>query len=183
MLNIKKYIDGHIQTATKIYYNDEIRGSIQDAADLLIDTFKTDHKLLICGNGGSAADSQHLAAELIPMGLPAISISTDNSAITAIGNDIDFSRVFSVQVKALGQREDVLIGISTSGQSLNVRYALSQASQLGMSTIALSGKDGIAGRCAIPTIAIRVPSTDTQYIQEAHIMILHILWQLIKEAL
>jgi D-sedoheptulose 7-phosphate isomerase len=182
VFSIKDYIDGGIQTLTKIYYNEAIRQDIQSAADLLIGTFKNDRQLLVCGNGGSAADAQHFAAELMPMGLRAIALTTDTSALTAIGNDDEFATIFSRQVMALGRPGGVLLGLSTSGKSVNVRMALGNAKLIGMDTIAMTGAKGLLGSVK-PTITIRVPSTDTQHIQEAHVAIYHMLWLMVKEAL
>lgn len=183
MFSIKDTIDSHIQTATKIYYNDLIRENIKAAGWLIASAFQNHHRLFICGNGGSAADSQHLSGELIPMGLPAMSLTTDTSAMTAISNDLNFEHIFAKQIEALGRHGDVLLGISTSGQSMNVRYAIAQAHMQGLSTIALTGNDGMVSKVSQPTIYIKVPSRDTQRIQEAHTLIIHILWKLIEENL
>jgi D-sedoheptulose 7-phosphate isomerase len=181
MFNIKNYIDKHIQTTTKIYYSDSIRADIQAAADIILAAFQSGNKLLLCGNGGSAADAQHLAAELVPMGLPAIALTTDTSALTAIGNDLGFDRIFIEQVKSIGNAGDVLLGITTSGKSVNVRWALSQAMLQGLKTIALTGKSGLASTATVPTVTIAVPSKDTQHVQESHLMICHILWKMVDE--
>jgi len=180
---ISSYLEEHIDTIDRLYFNPTEREHIEEAAQVLIDAFQNGRQLLICGNGGSAADAQHFAAELVPMGLPVIALTTDSSILTSIGNDADFSKIFLTQVKAHGTLGDVLLGISTSGKSVNVRLALAQAHLQGLSTIALTGSAGIIGASANPTITIKVPSTNTQHIQEAHIMIIHILWQLIKEAM
>jgi D-sedoheptulose 7-phosphate isomerase len=183
IFNIKTHIDHHIQTATKIYYTDLVRLNIQVAAELIFTAVQSGHKLLICGNGGSAADAQHLAAEMVPMGVAALALTTDTSALTAIGNDYGFKHIFSKQVIALGQPGDVLMGISTSGKSLNVRLALAQAMLQGLHTIALTGEPGLASKAVKPTVSINVPSTNTQHIQEAHLMIEHIIWQIVKESI
>jgi len=180
---IRRYLVEHSETINRLYEDTTQREYIEESAQLLINTFRTGHQLLICGNGGSAADSQHFAAELVPMGLPVIALTTDTSILTSIGNDADFSKIFSTQIKAHGVSGDVFIGISTSGKSVNVRLAFAQAHLMGLSTIALTGQAGIIGTSAHPTVTIAVPSTNTQHIQEAHITIIHILWQLIKEAL
>jgi len=145
---------------------------------------KKGRKILICGNGGSAADAQHIAAELTGRykierkGLPAIALTTDTSALTAIGNDYGYEHVFSRQVEALARKGDLLIGISTSGNSRNVIYALQKAKEIGCRTIGFSGKGG--GKMNdVCDLNIIVPSDDTARIQEMHIMIGHILCQLI----
>jgi len=183
MLDVNQYILEHIATIDSLYWDSIEREHIEESALLLMKAFRNGNQLLICGNGGSAADAQHFAAELVPMGLPVIALTTDTSVLTSIGNDADFSKVFSTQVKAYGRMDDVLLGISTSGKSVNVRLALAQAHLQGLSTIALTGQAGIIGTSAHPTITIKVPSANTQHIQEAHIMIIHILWQWIKTEL
>jgi len=142
-------------------------------------------KLLICGNGGSAADAQHFAAELVGRfekerrGLPAIALTTDTSNLTAIGNDYGFDRIFSRQVEALASSADVLIGISTSGNSENVLQAMSQAKQLGCLTCSLTGRDG--GKIAQQVdLSLNVPVARTARVQEAHLTIIHILCELIE---
>jgi phosphoheptose isomerase len=161
--------------------------SIISAAQAIADVFRNGGKLLLCGNGGSAADCQHIAAELVSVltqdfnrpGLRAIALTTDTSLITAYANDFGFDGVFARQVETLGCRGDALIGISTSGNSKNVLMAVEAATKLEMKTIALTGLTG--GRlAAIVNIAIPVPSTCTQYIQESHITIGHILCDLIE---
>ncbi len=145
---------------------------------------KAGNKVLIFGNGGSAADAQHLAAEFVNRfmierpPLPAISLSTDTSTITSIGNDYDFSEIFSKQIRALGHAGDIAWGISTSGRSQNVFKGLEQAKRMGLVTLALTGKDGgdIAG---IADYALNVASDSTARIQEVHITLGHVLCQMI----
>jgi D-sedoheptulose 7-phosphate isomerase len=161
---------------------------IADMAKLLVETFKRSGKLLIMGNGGSAADAQHFAAEIVGRfkleraALPAISLSTDTSILTAIGNDYGYEAVFSRQVEALACSGDAVIGISTSGNSPNVHKALELARQRGCTTIALLGKDGgsIKDLC---NLALIVPSSDTPRIQEGHITIIHIVCDLVEKTL
>jgi len=148
------------------------------AAQELIATIESGQKILICGNGGSAADAQHFAAELVGRfekersSYPALALTTDSSALTAIGNDYGFERVFSRQVEGLGRKADTLIGISTSGNSANILEAVRKAASMGMRTIGLLGRDGgsIAGEVNFPVI---VPHARTARIQEAHSFILH----------
>ncbi|OGU26880.1 MAG: phosphoheptose isomerase [Ignavibacteria bacterium GWA2_54_16] len=161
---------------------------ILKAIDLLIEAFNNHKKVLLCGNGGSAADAQHLAAEFVIRlnptiqrpGLPAIALTTDSSALTAGANDIGYDNVFARSVEALGQDGDVLIGISTSGNSASVNNAFQKARQKNMVTIALLGKDGGASKDLVD-LAIIVPSTDTQRIQEGHITIGHIIFQEVEQ--
>jgi D-sedoheptulose 7-phosphate isomerase len=158
------------------------------AARTIVESIRLGGKIIIFGNGGSAADAQHIAAEFINRYLfdhppiPAISLTTDTSVITSISNDSSFLHIFSRQIAALGKRGDVAIGISTSGSSPNVIEGIKQAKQLNMSTIGLLGKDGgqIAQLVDNPLV---VPSNMTPRVQEVHIMIGHILCELVEEEL
>ena len=160
---------------------------IEIAANICIDSLKNGNKVLIFGNGGSAAHAQHIAAEIVGRykverkGLPAIALTTDTSVITAISNDYGYLHVFDRQVEALANEGDVLIGISTGGSSTNVISALKLAKELGCSAIGLSGKDGgeFNALCDINLIAI---ADDTPRIQEMHILIGHIICHLIDQA-
>jgi len=157
-------------------------------ADLLVNAFRNGNKLLVMGNGGSAADSQHLAGEIVGRfrlerrGLPAIALSTDTSILTAVGNDYGFDAIFRRQVEALAREGDVVIGISTSGSSPNVRSALCLAREMGCRTVGLLGKDGGSIREMVD-IDLTVPGQDTPRIQEGHITIIHILCELVEQAL
>ena len=161
---------------------------IFEAARLISDCLRSGGKILLFGNGGSAADAQHIAAEFVGRfvreraGLPAIALTTDSSILTAVGNDYGFDRVFSRQIEALGRANDVAIGVSTSGHSPNVLAGVEQAKSLRIKTIGLSGKDGgaLANAC---DISIVVPSTNTARIQECHITIGHIFCELIDSEL
>ena len=160
--------------------------SIEKAAQLLIESVKDGGKILWCGNGGSAADAQHLATELMGgmsdhdrMPIPSIALTTDSSFITAWPNDTDFDSIFSRQVQGLGEEGDVLVGISTSGNSENIINALKQAKFKKLKTIAFSGKTG-GNLDGIADVTIKVPSDNTQRIQESHIMIGQILCSLIE---
>ena len=156
--------------------------SITAAAESIAEAFKAGRKLLLFGNGGSAADAQHIAAEFMNRflierpPLPAIALTTDTSVLTSIANDYSFDDVFSKQVKALGKKGDVALGITTSGSSANVLKALRAAKKLGMITIALTGDAGKAA--ALADIALQIPSRSTPRIQEAHIVVGHILCDL-----
>lgn len=161
---------------------------IQQAAGLMAASLSQGGKLMFCGNGGSAADSQHLAAELTGRfvkdrrPLAALALSTDTSALTCIGNDYSFDEVFSRQVTGLGRKGDCLLGISTSGHSRNVLRAAEAARAAGIHVIGLLGRDGGALR-GLCDVAIVVPSATTARIQEAHIFIGHSLCALLEEAL
>lgn len=166
----------------------ELGPKMIQVADLLVDTFRSGKKLLVMGNGGSAADAQHLAGEIVGRfrlerrGLPAIALSTDSSILTAVGNDYGFEAIFSRQVEALAREGDVVIGISTSGSSPNVLSALRLAREMGCRTVGLLGKDGGSIREMVD-IDLTVPGQDTPRIQEGHITIIHILCELVEQAL
>ncbi len=156
-------------------------------AEVLSECIASGHKILIFGNGGSAADSQHIAAEFVNRfmversPLPAIALTTDTSVITAIGNDYGFDQIFSKQVAALGKKGDVAIGISTSGNSKNVIKAVKEASKAGLITMALTGRGGELAECA--DIIYRVETDSTGRIQEVHITLGHILCELVERSL
>ena len=162
--------------------------AIEETAELTVACFKDGGKLLIAGNGGSAADAQHLAAEFTNRfeierpPLPAIALTTDTSAITSIGNDYSFEEIFSKQVKALGKEGDILLAISTSGNSPNISRAVREAKKMGITVVALTGKGGgeLAG---LSDIVINVDSKVTARIQEVHITVCHILCSLVDDAL
>lgn len=183
---IAKQLQEHLALFQKI--ETELTAPIAELAERLIETFRIGNKLLIMGNGGSAADAQHFAGEIVSRfrmerpALPAIAISTDTSILTAIGNDYGFERIFSRQVEALAVPGDAVIGLSTSGNSPNVQKALEVARQAGCTTIGLLGKDGgsIKSVCDIPLI---IPSNDTPRVQEGHITVIHILCDLIEQGL
>ncbi|NOT63913.1 MAG: D-sedoheptulose 7-phosphate isomerase [Acidobacteria bacterium] len=161
---------------------------VAEAAQLIIEAMREGHKLLLFGNGGSAADAQHIAAELaFKMGrerqaLPALALTTDTSLLTAISNDRSFDYVFARQIKALGQPGDVALALSTSGNSPNITAALKQAREQGLVTIGLLGNTGGVA-AALVDLALIVPHTDTPRIQEVHIAASHIICQLIEDAL
>ena len=162
---------------------DALAPQIVRASDVMTSCLLNDGKILACGNGGSAADAQHFSAELIGrfererMGLAAISLSTDTSALTAIGNDYDFSEVFSKQVAALGREGDVLLAITTSGNSANVLAAAQVAQERGMKIVALTGRGGgrLGELCRGEDVHICVPHGTTTRIQETHILAIHCL--------
>lgn len=168
---------------------DECLPSIVAAVDLVASSFRDGGKLMLCGNGGSAADCQHVAAELVSRltmayerpGLPAIALTTDTSFLTAFTNDINYEDVFARQVQALGKPGDVLLGISTSGNSTNVVRAVEQARTQGIRTIGLLGSGGVLP--SMVDVAIRVPSSSTMLVQETHLAVEHILCQLVEREL
>ncbi|BDQ28702.1 D-sedoheptulose 7-phosphate isomerase [Helicobacter ailurogastricus] len=174
----------HIQTTQETLAH--LAPTLAFSGDLLLDTLKKGNKILICGNGGSAADSQHFAAELTGrykrerQGLPAVALSTDTSALTAIANDYGYDRVFARQVEALGRAGDCLVGISTSGNSANVLLALKKAQEMDLSTLGLSGRGGGAMR-ALCTHNLIVPSANTPRIQEMHILMIHLLCDFVEK--
>ena len=165
--------------------------SIGMAGSAMVNSLLDGHKILSCGNGGSAGDAQHFSAELLNRfeqerpGLPAIAITTDTSTLTAIANDYDYNEVYSKQIYALGQKGDVLLAISTSGNSPNVLEAISAAHEREMIVVALSGKDGgqIANSLHEGDIEIRVPSDRTARIQEVHLVVIHCLCDFIDTQL
>lgn len=183
---IKKCFEDHCQIIERVA--SELTVDLDETVSQIVKIFRSGNKLLIMGNGGSAADAQHFSGEIVSRfrierpGLPAIALSTDSSILTAIGNDYGFESVFSRQVEALATAGDGVIGISTSGNSPNVLKALEYAKERGCTTIGLLGKDGgsIKSLCDIPLI---VPSSDTPRVQEAHITIIHILCDLIEQSL
>lgn len=180
---ITKRFDEHLDTYIKMRnYIEDIRV----VADICKNALNEGNKILFCGNGGSAADAQHLAAELVGRfvkereSLPAIALTTDTSILTAIANDYSYDDVFSRQVAGLGQAGDVLIGISTSGNSKNVVKAIELAKQKGLKTVAFTGEGGgILG--ALCDAVIAVPSKNTARIQEMHILVGHIVCELVEE--
>ncbi len=163
--------------------------AVAAAAELIADAFAAGGKLLLCGNGGSAADCQHVAAEFVSRltrdfdrpGLPAIALTTDTSFLTAYTNDVGFDGVFARQVQALGKPGDVLLAISTSGTSANVVRAVEAAEALGLSTVALTGAQGLLAASA--TVEIAVPSDVTHHVQETHLALEHALCDLVERAL
>ncbi len=164
-------------------------GAISAAADAIVGAFENNRKVLICGNGGSAADSQHFAAEFVNAfsrdlerkALPAIALSTDTSILTSIANDFEFENIFSRQVEAYGQPGDILVALSTSGVSKNCVSAIKIAGALGLRTITLTRKD--AQISLLSEISIEVPSQNTQHIQECHMLAYHVITELVEDTL
>lgn len=184
--SIREQFASHVQVVERA--GEALAGTIDACADMLADALRCGQKVLVMGNGGSAADAQHLAAELVGRfmlerrALPAIALTTDSSILTAVGNDYGFDRVFSRQVEALAVPGDVVVGISTSGNSPNVLSGLQAARALGCRTVGLLGKDG---GCIAPLVDINltVPAMETPRIQEVHAIIVHILCHLVEQRL
>lgn len=186
---VKKLFEASIQT--KQASIEGLAQPIAIAVNTMVKALQSNQKLLSCGNGGSAADAQHFAAELVCRfererpGLAAVALTTDSSAITAISNDYQFEQVFSRQVLALGQEGDVLLAISTSGDSANVIRAIDAAHEKKMKVVALTGRDGgkIAHQLTPDDVEIRVPSDITARIQEVHLLSIHCLCHQIDEVM
>ncbi|RPI06246.1 MAG: SIS domain-containing protein [Ignavibacteriae bacterium] len=173
---------------TKLRILQQCLPDISRAVDIIIHAFHQKKKVLLCGNGGSAADAQHLATEFVIRlspaiqrpGLPAIALTTDTSMLTAGANDLGYDNVFTRSLEALGQEGDVLIGISTSGNSLSVNNAFKKAREMNMATIGFLGKGGGASKDLVD-LALIVPSDDSQRVQEGHITIGHIIFQEVEQ--
>jgi len=175
---------------TKLKIKDQLTEDIIKAVDLLTTCYKIGNKLLLCGNGGSAADCQHIATELMIRlshhiqrpAMPAIALSTDTSNLTAGGNDIGFENVFARNVEGLGSKGDVLLAISTSGNSPNIIKAAEMAHKKGMKVIGFLGSDGgkLKDKVDLPIV---IPSTNVQRIQEGHITVAHIICELVEDKL
>lgn len=159
---------------------------IEEIAKECMKALKSGNKILICGNGGSAADSQHIAAEFVARysrerkSLPAIALTTDTSILTAISNDYEYNKIFSRQIESIGNSGDVLIGISTSGKSESVINAIKSANFKGLKTISFTGKDG-GNLAKVSNISLIIPSNITARIQEMHILCAHIICEIIDE--
>ena len=184
--DIHRQLKAHIEVIKMV--GDNLVSPVAECAQILIDALQAGHKILIMGNGGSAADAQHFAAEMVGRfllerkALPAIALTTDTSILTAVGNDYGFDDVFKRQVEALALPGDVLIGLSTSGNSKNIKRALEVGKDIGAITIGLLGRDG--GEIAsISDFNLTVPSTETPRIQEAHLVMIHILCDLVEKGL
>ena len=183
---IEAYLKKHIAVIQAL--SGDCVTQIETMIDTITDTLGSGGKLLIAGNGGSAADGQHFAAEMVGRfqlerkAIPAIALTTDTSILTAVGNDYGFDRVFARQVEALAQPNDLFLGISTSGQSGNILQAMEAARQADCRTLCLAGKDG-GPMAAQADLALVVPSMETPHIQEAHLTIIHIMCKEIEQRL
>jgi D-sedoheptulose 7-phosphate isomerase len=183
---IKDQIKKSFETKQAIYQNEELLNKIVEVCKLCVELYKGKNKTILAGNGGSAADAQHIAAELVGRyafdrpSIPSLALTTDTSNLTAIGNDYGYDKVFSRQLEGMGQEGDIFIGISTSGNSKNIINAFEVAKQKGIKTVALVGRDG--GEMAkMSDIALVVPSNSTPRIQESHILIGHIICDIIEK--
>lgn len=176
---------------TKTYASEVLPPFIEVASQMMVQCLVSEGKILACGNGGSAGDSQHFSSELLNRfererpSLPALALTTDTSTLTSIANDYSYNEVFSKQIRALGQPGDVLLAISTSGNSANVVQAIQAAHDRDMTVVALTGRDGgnMASLLGLDDCEIRVPATSTARIQEVHLLVIHCLCDLIDEQL
>lgn len=182
---IENYIKDSIATKQALLEDKGIISTIEKVVEVIVEGYKNDKKVLIAGNGGSAADAQHIAGELVSRfyfdrpGLASIALTTDSSILTAIGNDYGYDMTFSRQVQANGQKGDVFIGISTSGNSKNILAAIEEAKKKGITTVGFVGKNS----CKMDEecdFVIKVPSSETPKIQESHIMIGHIICAMVE---
>lgn len=187
---MKKYIKDQVkksyETKQAIYENESLINKIEEVSKLCVKLYMGKNKTILAGNGGSAADAQHIAAELVGRygfdrpSIPSLALTTDTSCLTAIGNDYGYDKVFSRQLEGMGQEGDLFIGISTSGNSKNIINAFISAKERGITTVALVGRDG--GEMAkMADIALVVPSDSTPRIQESHILIGHIICDIIEK--
>jgi len=186
---VKRNFDASIQS--KAQAAESVAPAIARAAELITHQLLGEHKVLSCGNGGAAADAQHFASEMVNhyelerAGLPAIALTTDSATLTSIANDYQFADVFARQIRTLGQPGDILLAISTSGESGNILSAIEAAHDREMHVVLLTGRDG--GRAATmleeSDVEIRVPSTSTPRIQEVHLLIIHCLCDLVDHQL
>ena len=187
-VEVRRSIQASIAVLELLLAKTEVVSLIARTSGLLVDAFRRGNKVLLFGNGGSAADAQHIAAEFVGRfafdrpALPALALNVNSSAVTAIANDHGFDRVFSRQIEALARAGDVAVGISTSGQSSNVIQALATAKKMRLHTIALTGFSGIELKDAVDH-CICVPSTETPRIQECHILIGHIIAELVEQTI
>ena len=186
MEKIKSIIQSSIDVKTKILADDKILQTVKDCVYVIVTAFENGNKVLFCGNGGSAADAQHLAAEFSGRfyadrdALPAEALHANTSYITAVANDYSYDVIYSRLIKGIGNKGDVLVGLSTSGNSKNILNAFETAKEKGMLTIAFTGDSG--GKLKkLSDFLINVPSDDTPRIQESHITLGHIICQLVEE--
>ena len=185
---INSQIQSHIETAKKVAESTELLGAVEAAADVIIEALKKNGKIMLAGNGGSAADSQHIAAELINRfnfdreGLYAIALTTDTSVLTSIGNDYAFDKIFSRQIRAIGNAADVFVAFSTSGNSANIIDALKECKLRGIKTVGFSGLSGSAMKDYCDVL-ISVPSSETPRIQEMHILLAHIICGMVEDTI
>ena len=182
---IKNIVSSSVKVKQDVLQNEELLQTVQECITVIVQAFKNGNKVLFCGNGGSAADAQHLAAEFTGRfytdrdALPAEALHCNTSYLTAVANDYSYDVIYSRLVKGIGNKGDVLVGLSTSGNSANIYNAFEVAREKGMVTIAFTGLTGGTLK-ALSHHLINVPSTDTPRIQESHIMLGHIICQLVE---
>ncbi len=185
---VNRSIRASIDTKELLLKSPELISIVARVAEVMVEAFQKGNKILLFGNGGSAADAQHIAAEFVGRfafdrpALPALALNVNTSCITAIGNDYGFDRVFSRQLEALARGGDVAVGITTSGQSPNILHAMSTAKKMGLHTVGLTGFRGRALKDAVE-YAICAPSTETPRIQECHILIGHVIAELVEQTI
>lgn len=183
---ISRQLKAHIEVVRSV--EEQLTEAITASVAMLVDALRNGKKILLMGNGGSAADAQHFAAEMVGRflmerkALPAIALTTDTSILTAVGNDYGFDDIFKRQVEALAEPGDVVFGISTSGKSVNVKRAIDAGKDIGAKTLGLLGCDG-GDIASVVDLHLTVPSSETPRIQEAHLVIIHIICDLVEKAL
>jgi D-sedoheptulose 7-phosphate isomerase len=183
---IKNIIDASIKVKQQLLLNDEIINTVNDCVNVMVTAFKNGNKVLFCGNGGSASDAQHLAAEFSGRfykdrdALPAEALHCNTSYLTAVANDYSYDVIYSRLVKGIGNKGDVLVGLSTSGNSKNIVAAFETAKEKGIITIGFTGESGGVMK-SISDYLLNVPSFDTPRIQESHIMLGHIICEMVEE--
>lgn len=186
--SIEAYISNSISVLQRMLADKALQAKVREAADCCIEAIRGDRKVMFAGNGGSAADAQHLAGELVSRfnydrpGMAGLALTTDTSILTSIGNDYGFDKSFSRQVEALARPGDVLIGISTSGKSPNVLRALEAARERGVTVIGFTGRDG-GVMAALCDVEVRIPDFSTPLIQQGHMAVGHLICALIEEAI
>lgn len=185
---IRSNIEESINTKKKLLADESLLSVVEEVSRICIDAYEKGNKIMVCGNGGSASDAQHMAGELVGRykmeraGIPAIALNANTTVMTALGNDYDYKSIFAKQVAALGKKEDILFVISTSGNSQNTVLACETAKKMGITTVALTGETGGALK-ALCDYTIPVPSDNTPRIQEMHILIIHSLCGIIEKEL
>ncbi|VVB63236.1 Phosphoheptose isomerase [uncultured archaeon] len=185
----RKALEEHADLTRKVLSDGVLRGNLAKVGDLIVNAYKNGGKLLVCGNGGSAADAQHIAAELVGRfylerkPLEAESLTVNTSILTAIGNDYDYNDIFQRQVESKGRTGDVLLGISTSGNSKNIVSAVTKAKEMGLITVGLLGGNQNSELFKMCHCSISIPSTNTPRVQEIHILIGHVLCEYIESQL
>jgi D-sedoheptulose 7-phosphate isomerase len=188
MPSIKDIISASLAVKQAVLDNDTLIATIESVVERITEAFRKGNKVLFCGNGGSAADAQHLAAEFSGRfytdrnALPSEALHCNTSYLTAVANDYGYDFVYSRLIKGIGRPGDVLVGLSTSGKSVNIINAFKEAEKLGMTTVAFTGADGGDMKNMVHSL-INIPSKDTPRIQECHIMVGHIICQLVEENL